>query len=756
MNQGPSAGTHKSTSDINCIVRHDAWEQARTRYMQDLSPKEKEIFANATLDNIFHSARDAFLAHESSSSSRTFITKLQPLIESIAQYGSALDVISNAASLVLCPLWGSLRVILHLASQWGKYFERLVEMFAQINDILPRFRTYESLYSNHPRVTSAVSKVYLDILNFCTLAKAVFRKGAKSPFLTTVGIGLKLVWRSFEQQFGEALDGFQRRETTVEKEIELAQRIESMTHQDATAETLTKLADMEQSRLAQKKTEREETWFGALRSSDYEFNKDKNPERVPRTCEWLLNHEKYKAWLESQHPGMVLVSADPGCGKSVLSRFLVDNPDLAGFDPSGALCYFFFKDDSEESKSAYHALSAILHQLFYQKRYLLRLYAEKFIDEGRLGLDDMWRLLAAASMDNRLSSITCIIDGLDECASETRTLFIQKLAQFSNSPASKSTLRFLVTSRPYTHIRQTFRKYGIDIQKVQVTGEGVSEKEDISSEIGLVIDWKIKQFREARQWSEIDDDAHEVLAEKLSHVINRTYLWISLVFPELEMYAGASKRDLIAILDTLPQTVTEAYEKILDRSLNRAKATKLLHIVTAAIRPLSLPELNMAMALDAKDRCETDVCLTPSQSFPTHIRDLCGLFIEIIRGNAYLVHQSAKDFLQRTPHIISPSSNLRWEHSLQVEQSHQILALVCMRYLSFDDFNTIMSPTPEKRVLNQNRARRGRSGPVTIPFVNKHVFLTYARSYWVEHFNLAVKDEVLREVAKQLWLLEEG
>ncbi|KAH9224069.1 hypothetical protein DL95DRAFT_453041 [Leptodontidium sp. 2 PMI_412] len=495
---------------------------ARARYIQDLSPKEKEIFANATLDNIFHSARDAFKAHENASSSRVFIAKLQPLIESIAQYGGALDVFSNAASFVLCPLWGNLRVILH-----------------------------------------------------------------------------------------------------------------------------------------------------------------------------------------------------------------------AGLDLSGALCYFFFKDDSEESKSAYHALSAILHQLFYQKRYLLKLYAEKFINEGRL----------------RLSSFTCIVDGLDECASETRTPFIQKLAQFSSNPPSKLRLRFLVTSRPHTHIRQTFRKHGLDVQKVQVTGEGASEKEDISSEIGLVFDRKIKQFREARLWSEIDDDAHEILAEKMLQVVNRTYLWIALVFPELEMYAGASKRDLVAVLETLPQTVTGAYEKILDRRLNRAKATKLLHIVTAAIRPLSLPELNMAMTLDANDSREKGICLTLSQSFPTHVRDLCGLFIEIIHGSAYLVHQSAKDILQQNSKSSNLSSTLRWEHSLQVGQSHQIHALVCIRYLSFEDFNTNMMTLPRQRLWNKNRAR---STLATMSFVNNYDFLTYARSYWVEHYNVAVKDEELREAAQQLLLLEAG
>lgn len=100
------------------------------------------------------------------------MNKLQPLIFAIEQYGQALDVFSNAYPLALSPLWGryvtrclsvvplcvsknrrtdfvltgSIRVLLHLAREFGKYFERLVEMLARIGDVLPRFRVYENLF----------------------------------------------------------------------------------------------------------------------------------------------------------------------------------------------------------------------------------------------------------------------------------------------------------------------------------------------------------------------------------------------------------------------------------------------------------------------------------------------------------------------------------------------------------------------------------------------------------------------------------
>ena len=54
-------------------------------------------------------------------------------------------------------------------------------MFARIGDVLPRFRTYERLFSNHERLVEALSVAYLDIIMFCTNAKAVFRHGQRAP-----------------------------------------------------------------------------------------------------------------------------------------------------------------------------------------------------------------------------------------------------------------------------------------------------------------------------------------------------------------------------------------------------------------------------------------------------------------------------------------------------------------------------------------------------------------------------------------------
>jgi len=58
---------------------------------------------------------------------------------------------------------------------------------------------------------------------------------------------------------------------------------------------------------------------------------------------------------------MLWVSADPGCGKSVLVRYLAD--EVLPGSSARTTCYFFFKDDFEDQRSATGALCSILHQL---------------------------------------------------------------------------------------------------------------------------------------------------------------------------------------------------------------------------------------------------------------------------------------------------------------------------------------------------------------------------------------------------------
>jgi Cdc6-like AAA superfamily ATPase len=198
----------------------------------------------------------------------------------------------------------------------------------------------------------------------------------------------------------------------------------------------------------------------AFKTSAYEQHKNINPNRVKGTCEWALRSPEYQRWWESSHNDLLWISADPGCGKSVLAKSLVDEV-FSTSAPTISVCYFFFKDNDEQNSLAI-ALCAILHQLFGIQPQLLQ-YAlpswEKNQDKIQQEIDELWRILMAATSDPSSYTI-CVLDALDESQSDDQKQLIQKLENFHTKAASspqRSWLKFLVTSWPYDEIQDNFR-----------------------------------------------------------------------------------------------------------------------------------------------------------------------------------------------------------------------------------------------------------------------------------------------------------
>ncbi|KAI9877712.1 MAG: hypothetical protein M1830_003024 [Pleopsidium flavum] len=500
------------------------------------------------------------------------------------------------------------------------------------------------------------------------------------------------------------------------------------------------LAELKAGREEQKDWHRnaeESACLECLRTTDYESNKNKNPHRIPGTCEWFLRNERYKRWLVEQGSTWLWVTADPGCGKSVLSRFLVDEYKSKRSMDTQSVCYYFFKDDSEENRSATHALCAILHQLCSQNNSLLRNAIPEYRRNGNKLpqlFNELWGILLSAAADPDAGSVICILDGLDECAESTRLPIIRELASFYQNPGITTRLKFIVISRPYTSIGDAFCEENPNVASVQLMGESKKEMEEIRVEIDLVIKEKVKHFDSLRRRRGVDDETHVAVQEQLNSFENRTYLWVSLIFPELEKNAGLAKSKLLQLIRSIPRSVEEAYERILNQSSDRDQAKKLLHIVAAAKRPLNLAEMNIALSIEEGSNSIEDLGLVPESSFQTIVRELCGLFVTIRDSKVYLIHQTAKEFLVSegtSPHLPSVSSGLElWKHSLEPVESSQVLAEICIRYLLFTVFES------HPLALNHDTFITEQQRELNI-YLKKHQFLDYAANYWSSHLREA-------------------
>jgi hypothetical protein len=117
-----------------------AWELAKARFFNDLGPTERQLYENATLENIYYATSNINRTDAENSRVRAVTRKLQPLVAAIESYGTAMDTFAQIAPLYLAPIWGCIRVLMVAAEAHSKFYAKLVDILARVGDILPRFR----------------------------------------------------------------------------------------------------------------------------------------------------------------------------------------------------------------------------------------------------------------------------------------------------------------------------------------------------------------------------------------------------------------------------------------------------------------------------------------------------------------------------------------------------------------------------------------------------------------------------------------
>lgn len=94
----------ENTRDPNLNQQLKSIQEA---FVKDLTPEEILLLGAADLaDAILLDAVELDKRHKCRSSGRKVAKKLKSLVDGINQYGTALDVLSNASSVFLCPIWG--------------------------------------------------------------------------------------------------------------------------------------------------------------------------------------------------------------------------------------------------------------------------------------------------------------------------------------------------------------------------------------------------------------------------------------------------------------------------------------------------------------------------------------------------------------------------------------------------------------------------------------------------------------------------
>ncbi|KAK8065228.1 hypothetical protein PG997_011975 [Apiospora hydei] len=346
------------------------------------------------------------------------------------------------------------------------------------------------------------------------------------------------------------------------------------------------------------------------------FNKARE-QHQEGTGEWLIQDERYSTWKQEQN-SFLWLSGIPGCGKTVLSSYVV--ADLTQNSAiSRSLLYFYFDFNDEEKQSHDRALRSLITQL-YEKRQDLREAVDTLhstcYQGGQQPSVDSLRMLFQRLLW-KASEIWIALDALDECPIRNGLLlWIDGLREAGMS------IHILVTSRPEQDIKAAFENFCSENQIIYMQTDMV--KDDINAYIRT-------RTRKMDRWKNLPEVQREIENALVSRA-DGMFRWAACQFEILNdcLDRPSIRREL----SNLPGTLHETYTRILlsiDKKYQH-HTRRLLQFLLYSKRPLQLEEAVDALAVDIAAPRGSRFDPSNRMPLPEEILRCCSGLVVLVKG----------------------------------------------------------------------------------------------------------------------------
>jgi len=405
------------------------------------------------------------------------------------------------------------------------------------------------------------------------------------------------------------------------------------------------------------------------------------------SCEWVLEYETFATFLasNSKKSQIFWCTGRPGCGKSVLSSFIIQH--LMDNDSRVAFYFFRFGDHLKNN------ISILLMSIAYQIAALLPEYRRRLVrlfDDGLNVQKCTPRLLWQKLFVSTLFKISIteplylIIDGLDEC--ENSPLAVKLLADIVSSGVP---IYALLVSRATQLLTAAFEKTSKAITIQNFSLDGIENDLQVYVEEEMMTmhgDYSFKKHIEQRILQKADGN----------------FLWINLVLQEI--LGCHTEEEVDQALEDVPQGLEPLYERM-DATLSDnprpadiAMGRSILMWIACAKRALTVSELSEALKPEYAH--VLDLKFTISR--------VCGEFVVVdSKDSVAMIHATARDYLIRTPSLT---------FHIPFAISHQRIFAKCLSIL--------ISSSPK----------------VQVGVAKSQSFLQYAATSWAFHLSLSAEE----------------
>ncbi|KAJ6155414.1 Pfs NACHT and ankyrin domain protein [Penicillium chermesinum] len=445
-------------------------------------------------------------------------------------------------------------------------------------------------------------------------------------------------------------------------------------------------------------------FLNSLHFNQMNFRKLNIKKNYSKTCQWLLNHPEYKAWLDparfAQCHGFLWLSGKPGAGKSTIMKFAYSK-----MKNKVATASFFFNARGEYlEKSVIGMYRSLLHQLLNKYPDLQTILDEPDnVPRGQVCpslnvLKDVF-YDAVAALGQR--HFVCFIDALDECDEQQ----IRDMIDYFEDLAEQCMDKCI----PFRATQKTWN-------------------------LMLRIVSRIKNPM-------LSEELKTQLLEKAKGV----FMWVILVVDILNKEWHRGGLALRKRLAEIPSDLSDLFKDILRRDTENMEHLRLcIRWILFAERPLHPNEFYHALwsGLVSQNLVDDHIPIINPQ-LSTHV----AVFVtssskglaEVTSSQpptVQFIHESVRDFLIKDHglHELWPEMEEDWEAS-----SHVVLRQCCDLYLNHRSIDVyfptshIGSRHQARLVENKFKAER------KVQLSESYPFLEYATKHIFRHANAAAE-----------------
>ncbi|ORY12258.1 hypothetical protein BCR34DRAFT_306723 [Clohesyomyces aquaticus] len=601
--------------------------------------------------------------------------------------------------------WGSIRLVFKLGSAYVLFLEKIADMFETVAMQLPQYQQFHHTCkgqfqeTQQDRVTTLMSYVYADIVQFCLELYRMFSRGSpgvklrhRAGFLTTV------LWRPLDSRFSQLQQRLAKHKQWFETEMGvhtfelLAQHRQELVNVQNVLKTHSEVnGELEAGRMMRrsKRVDRVKTW---LSSGEYRLIYEQSVrQRHSDSCSWFLDAPKYCRWKNAPfderdandldvlkgnwHDRVLFVQAKPGFGKTLLSGRIIEDlstaaEDLNISDEPPSTVFFHFSSVRPNRSSSHDALRALAVQLVHKHRHdhptldALALLMRKASGQQKASTDDVVAVLALLL---RQHSTFLVIDGMDECIDAD--VFLTLLPEICRI----SDCRVIILSRPTITIPLEYQKWASDCPHIISLNDSHN-----ATDIDAFLMTNLGQMADQGYFGISMDRS---IFDNVGRRSDGMFLWASLLVRYLQS-PGLSPNERRKALEqaSLLEGLEPLYRSILNMLAQRYGKEKriaadIFRWLALSIRPLSLTALHTALAIIPGQPTAKDQYLL---HFTDSISRLTCALVEVTDGNVDFIHRSVKEYLE-SPDCAQSDFSLFDESAV-----HAHLAARCISYLAND------------------------------------------------------------------------